>query len=93
MTKRHFIIISPNIIKDIEKIQIIPNEYKERLESLFLSNDTSNLVVAREIIKVLFPIYEFIFIPRDNLFDPLLISQAYLADPTRHFTILPTTTS
>lgn len=93
LTKRHFIIITPNIIKDIEKIQIIPDKYKKCLESLFLSNDTPNLVVAGEIIKVLFPIYEFIFIPKENLYNPMTPEQCYLADPSRTFTFIPTTIS
>jgi len=60
--KSHVIIITDNIISDIENIITIPEEYKNTLKKLLLSNDKHNITLAEEIIHTLSPTRKFVFI-------------------------------
>ena len=83
MNKIHYIIITDNIIEDIEKIFILSNEYKEKLKVLFLSEDTLNLILAAEIINTISKI-NFCFIK-----DIHYSTNLYLKDPSRHALLTP----
>lgn len=64
--KSHVIIITDNIISDIENIITIPEEYKNTLKKLLLSNDKHNITLAEEIIHTLSPTRKFVFISYSN---------------------------
>jgi hypothetical protein len=71
-------------MEDIEKISILPIEYKKKLKVLFLSEDNYNLKLAEEIIKILFPFDRFIFLNKNIFSHPLTPNQCFIKDPSRH---------
>ena len=81
MNKKHYIIITDNIIEDIETIFILPNEYKEKLKALFLSKDMLNINLATEIICTISKI-DFCFIDDINYSKNL-----WIKDPARVSTL------
>lgn len=53
INKKHHILIQDSIIEDIEKVMILPNEYKSKIKELCLSKDLLNISLATEILKTI----------------------------------------
>lgn len=85
MNKKHYIIIQDSIIEDIEKVMILPEEYKSKIKELCLSKDSLNISLANEIIKTLDYNCNIYLVTQWIDFNSIGIT---IRDPSRHINLI-----